>query len=149
MNGFFKRFPNPGLLTLAGLAIALAPQALKADPPQLQCSNATMNGIYVMSGSGSIVGLGPIASVGFVTYDGHGDGVSTTTTSVNGVASQSTTTGSFTVNGDCSGTKTFGSGPAATHFNFVITPDGAQITWIVTNAGVVMTGTAVRVLRGL
>jgi len=48
----------------------------------------------------------------------------------------------FTVNPDCTGSKTIG----ATTYNFVITPDGSKITWIVTSNGVTMTGTGVRSL---
>jgi hypothetical protein len=111
--------------------------------PQVQCpaGNATMNGAYVMSGSGTVVGLGPIATVGIVTYDGQGGGTSTSTTSVNGSIIRGTSPGTFVVNRDCTGTKTFGTN----NFDFVITPDGSKITWIITNPGAAVTGTAVRV----
>jgi hypothetical protein len=48
----------------------------------------------------------------------------------------------FTVNPDCTGSKTIG----GTNFDFVITPDGSKITWIVTNSGFTMAGTGVRSL---
>jgi hypothetical protein len=47
------------------------------------------------------------------------------------------------VNRDCTGSKTIGT----SHFNFVITPDGSTITWIVTDAGVTLSGTGIRFRR--
>ena len=130
------------LLALGALTAGLAPQVLKAEA---FCSNATMKGTYIASGTG-MVGTGspfnPIASVSLVIYNGDGTGVSVYGTTT--VAGQSTTSSnvpaSFTVNPDCTGSKTIG----ATNFNFVITPDGSTITWIVTNPGVTLMGTGVR-----
>jgi hypothetical protein len=47
------------------------------------------------------------------------------------------------VNPDCTGSKVFG---GTTTYAFVVTPDGREITWIVTNAssGSLFTGRAVR-----
>jgi hypothetical protein len=150
MTNYLKSTLNRNLLALAVFTAALTPQALKADDPrvaQLACAfqNLTMNGTYVMSGTGTIVGVGPIALVGKVTYDGRGNGSVTYTVSLNGVITKAiTATGTFTVNSDCTGSKTIGSGPSATHFDFVITPDGGTITWVETDTSVVMMGTAVR-----
>ena len=55
---------------LAVLSLAFAPQAVKSAP-LCPFGNATLFGTYVVSGGGSIVGLGPVTSVGQVTYDGH------------------------------------------------------------------------------
>jgi hypothetical protein len=129
---------------LAWVAISLAPCVLRAQDPR-NCSNGTMQGTYVMSASGSIVGVGPVGLIGLVTYDGQGNGLGTTTISVNGITSVlPPTAGTFTVSQDCTGTKTFGSGASATHFSFVITPDGKIITWLVTNPGWSLVGSAVR-----
>ena len=51
--------------------------------------------------------------------------------------------GVYTVKPDCTGSKTFG---GATDYDFVVTPDGHDIYWIVTNAnsGALFTGRAVR-----
>jgi hypothetical protein len=83
----------------------------------------------------------PIATVGLVIYNGGtGVGVNSTKT-VAGVSSTSSNVpATFTVNPDCTGSKTIG----ATNFHFVITPDGSKITWIVTNPGVTLMGTGVR-----
>jgi hypothetical protein len=50
----------------------------------------------------------------------------------------------FTVNRNCTGSKTVGTGASANHFDFVITPDGHTITFIETDAFAVTPGTAVR-----
>ena len=127
------------LLVLGALTLALAPQSLRADP---KCSNSTMNGTYVASGTGTVIVVGPIASVGLVIYNGDGTGVSVSgTKSVNGVVSTSSNVpATFTVNPDCTGLKTIRS----TNYNFVITPDGSTITWIVTSPGVTLMGTGIR-----
>ena len=100
---------------------------------------------YVASGSG-MVGTGPtfspIATVSLVIYKGDGTGVllSGTTTVAGASSTASNVSAPFTVNPDCTGSKTIGT----TNFNFVITPDGSKITWIVTNTGVTMKGTGIR-----
>jgi hypothetical protein len=101
-----------------------------------------MTGTYVVSGTGTVTGAGPIAVVGEVIYNGDGTGtVVTITQSVNGASSMATgVPATFTVNRDCTGTKTIGNN----RYNFVITPDGSTITWIVTDPGVTLMGTGVR-----
>jgi hypothetical protein len=87
----------------------------------------------------------PFAQLAKVTYDGQGNGMATLTVSNNGtIAENINVVGTFTVNRDCTGTKTFGVGPSAAHFDFVITPDGKTITWIRTDTNFVLIGTAVR-----
>ena len=93
------------------------------------------------SGTGTVAGIGPIAIVGELIYNGDGTGnVVMLTQSVNGATSTATNIPvSFTVNPDCTGSKTVGTG----HYNFVITPDGSLITWIVIDNGVTLMGTGV------
>ena len=135
----FESLSLRNLLVLGALALALAPQALRAPP---KCGNYTMKGTYVASGTGTVIGVGPIASVALLVYNGDGTGVSLSgTKSVNGVVSTSNNVpATFTVNPDCTGSKTIGT----TNYNFVITPDGSTITWIVTSPGVTLTGTGIR-----
>lgn len=135
------------LVAAAALAMATAPQLARADSAR-QCplQNAVLQGTYVVDGSGSIAGVGPLASVGLAVYNGDGTGTLTTTTqNVDGSTSTlSNLLITFTVNRDCTGSKVVGTGPAAIHMNFVINPDGSKLTWIVTDPGVTMTGTGVR-----
>jgi hypothetical protein len=134
-----------GSLAVAAIAALLSP-ALKADtPPHCSMGNAIMQGTYVASGTGTITGVGAIATVGLIVYNGDGSGNAVlSTTTVNGAASTKTNVPiSFTVNPDCTGSKVLGT----THMNFVITPDGTTITWIITDNGVTMMGTGVRLKR--
>jgi hypothetical protein len=135
------------LLAAAALAIVVTPQFLRADPGTRQCpmQNATMQGTYVATGTGTlttVMGNVPITVVSLVVYNGDGSGQAISgTTVVNGASSVSgTAPATFTVNLDCTGQKTIGT----THFNFIITPDGNTIHWIVTDNGVTMSGTGVR-----
>jgi hypothetical protein len=126
-------------------ALAAAP-ALHAQYP-ISCSNLTMNGTYMLSATGSIMtptGVVPFTAVGKVTYFGDGTGSSTfTTSSVGGVISRASAPvpATYTVKPDCTGTKVFG---GTQHYDFVISPNGRVITFIVTDAGVVLSGQAVR-----
>jgi hypothetical protein len=134
----------PGIATLGAiLTLFLTTSAVKAQEPPPHCSQATLSGTYVNSGTGAMGGA-PIAMVGKVTYDGHGNGLATFTRSLGGVITRPVAVaGVYTVNPDCTGSKTFG---GTTDYDFVVTPDGREITWIVTNsgAGALFTGRAVR-----
>jgi hypothetical protein len=139
MTHLLKSLLNRNLLALAAIAAALTPQALKAQCPFL---NATLHGTYMVSGTGTIVGLGPIAAVGKTTYDGKGNLTDTYTGSVNGTIYRGVTlTGTYTVNPDCTGSLSESDG---SHYDFVVTPDGSRKMWIGTDAGVVVSGTEVR-----
>src|ERR1700746_3149301 len=98
----FNSFSKWSLFAITSVMIGFGAQ-LMAEPSQVQCpaGNATLNGVYLMLGSGSITGVGPLATMGIVTYDGQGSGSVTGTTVVNGSPSRSTVSGTFTVNRDC------------------------------------------------
>jgi len=91
-------------------------------------------------GTGTVVGVGPVAAVGTITYDGEGHLVNPFTLSVNGSVSTFTQTGTYSVNRDCTGTVV----QAGAHYNFVVAPDGSTVFWIETDAGTILSGTAVR-----
>jgi hypothetical protein len=145
MNEPHRFFGMRNLLAVAALAAGLAPQVLRADNAQCLLRNAIMSGAYVASGTGTVVGVGPIAVVGELIYNGDGTGNAVLVTqSVNGATSTLTNIPvTFTVNSDCTGSKTVGTA----HYNFVITPDGSLITWIVTDNGVTLMGTGVRLRK--
>ena len=131
------------ILALAAITFAVAPQALKADDADALCprGNATLSGTYMLRGEGTIVGVGPLAVVGWLTYDGKGNVVkSSMTASVNGTISTFTISGPYTVNSDCSGSVE----PSGQHYNFVVSPDGKTVNWIETDPGTVSSGTEVR-----
>ena len=91
----------------AVIALALGMSATaKADDKG--CSNATLRGTYAYTSTGSITTppdlAGPIAEVGTQTFDGKGATTTTFTASGNGNIFQTTFTGTYTVNPDCTGT---------------------------------------------
>ena len=127
------------ILALAAITFAVAPQALKADA-LCPLGNATLSGTYVLSGGGTIVGVGPVTVVGWLTHDGKGSVVkSSMTASVNGTISTFTVSGPYTVNSDCSGSVESGG-----HYSFVVSPDGKTVDWIQTDPGTVSSVTEVR-----
>ena len=133
----------PRLVTLgAMLTIFLTASAVKGAEPV--CSQATMQGTYVATAAGTVPGgtTGALAYVAVVkvTYDGRGGGVSSGTQSVAGTITRTKSTATYTVNSDCTGSKNF----EGTTYDFMITADGREIFFIVTNAGVVLSGRAVR-----
>jgi hypothetical protein len=141
-----KSIRSRGLFAALPLLLALAP-AVKA---QASCSlqNATLSGSYVISGTGSYAGA-PFALVGRITYDGQGKASLTYSASISGVTySGVNATGTYTVNSDCTGSKTLtDSTGATTHYDFVIAPDGSTITWIQTDSFTSVVGTAARLER--
>ena len=131
--------------TLGAILTLLTASAVKAQP---RCSQATLSGTYVTAGSGTLgvntTGAAAYAAMGKVTYDGRGNGDAIFTQSVAGtISSKLRATGTYTVNPDCTGSKNFG-GPSGTNYDFVVTADGREIVWIVTNAGTVLSGRAIR-----
>ena len=129
---------------LAALIFAAAPQALKAKDTDAKCPllNATLQGTYMVTGTGNIVGLGPVSAVGTITYDGKGNSTNTFTVSADGAISRGVTvTGPYTVNPDCTGSLVQSDG---SHYDFVVNPDGSTVFWIETDDGTVISGTEVR-----
>ena len=132
------------ILVLAAITFAVVPQALKAADADALCplGNATLSGTYMLRGGGTIVGVGPVTVVGWLTYDGKGSVVKASmTASVNGAISTFPISGPYTVNSDCSGSVE----PSGQHYNFVVSPDGKTVDWIETDPGTVSSGTEVRI----
>ena len=106
------------------------------------CSVATLNGNYGFTSSGfttpshSVKGTEvPFAVVGGGNFDGAGNFSITYTLAIRGVSSQGlTTSGTYTVNSDCTGTATFTAGAAAgITENMVIVSGGAEVFQIITS----------------
>lgn len=113
----------------AGDSVALCP-----------LGNATLNGTYMSMGGGTVVGLGPVSFVGEIIYDGKGTIVNPFTGSFNGAILRGEATGTYTVNGDCTGSVT----ASGSHYDFVVNPDGSKVSFIETDANTVVSGTIVR-----
>ena len=123
----------------AGIPAAAVPLSSSAQCP---LGNATKHGTYLVSGTGTIVGVGPISAAGEITYDGQGNSIATVTLSVNGtIHSGVTVTGTYTVNSDCTGSHSESDGA---HYDFVVTPDGNTASWIEVDSGTVVSGTEIR-----
>ena len=87
------------LLSFAMVLAFLAPAAFATN-----CSMTTAAGTYGLSDSGTVVGVGPRAAVGQVTFDTSGNVNGTATASLNGQVARATVSGTYTVNSDCTGT---------------------------------------------
>lgn len=90
------------LVVLALAAVTLLPSAYAQ-----QCSLARTAGTYGVSDTGTVAGIGPRAVVGLITFDHAGNASAVVTANLNGSVSQTTLTGTYTVNPDCTGTTSF------------------------------------------
>jgi hypothetical protein len=104
------------------------------------CSAATLNGTYALTFSGfttrgpvpaAISNFTPVAGGGLVTFDGDGNLSASETVSVGGLVNPVNTTGTYTVNSDCTGTFTT---PHA-HLNLVLLRKGREIQAVNTDPG--------------
>jgi hypothetical protein len=141
---------------IATFGIALAILFLLGTVPSAQaqdhsCSNATLDGSFGFSGTGTV--FNPSASlfaqVGRQTFDGNGNTDATATTSINGASFPVTIKGTYTVNADCTGSLTLQVSPVGltVHADFVIASDGAEFRAIVTDPGSVVTVVAKKQFR--
>ena len=124
---------------IAAIAVALgiAPAA-KAD--NKGCSNATLKGTFVHTGSGFETGApfaGPLVGVGTDTFDGNGGVVTHAMLSVNGTIVPVSAQGTYKVNPDCTGTYTI---PGTTLF-IVIGDSGNEVHGICIDPGVILSHT--------
>jgi hypothetical protein len=115
------------------------------------CSDTTLSGTYSFATESLQVshpGAGPFAYAGFVTYDGKGGETEIYTISIDGVISDPVTeTAHYSVTSDCIEHETdTGLGNIGTqHYTGYLSPDGSQMAFIQTDAGIVSAGTLVRV----
>src|SRR5215469_461850 len=126
---------------LVAITTVLAPLTARAAEARCPRLNATLHGTYVVSGSGTIAGVGQVTALGEHTWDGQGNTVATNTISANGNILNVTVTGTYTVNPDCTASLAESDG---THYKFVVAPDGNTASWIEIDPGTVVSGTEVR-----
>ena len=123
---------------VAALVLSLAPMA------KAQCSVGTLAGSFVRTDTGFVITppavSGPLAGVHLMTFDGSGSFTSIGSSSLNGNVSESTGTGTYTVNPDCTGnyTSVSSTGRTGTAF-FVIADNGNEIHILPTNPGASLT----------
>ncbi|MBP8299861.1 MAG: hypothetical protein KA020_05865 [Planctomycetes bacterium] len=106
------------------------------------CNQHSLQGRHGFTYSGSILGVGPIASSGPITFDGHGHLSANYTTLVNGVPFQGSFLGTYDVQNDGSGSVTLVLpllGLQA-HGDFVLIDGGKGTFFTCTDAGFSITG---------
>jgi hypothetical protein len=143
------------LLILGFLMLTLATRV----DAQEQCNEASLHGSYAFRIEGTVqpntVGLtqGPFAAVGRATYDGKGGMSGVIVASIGGVSTplltdhaRFTFEGKYKLNSDCTGSKyaTLNIG-ATLNFDFVVTDNMRQIQMVVTDTGVSVSGSAIKI----
>ena len=120
-------------------------QALQAGASEALCprGDATLRGTYMSKGGGSVVGVGPVAFIGTVYFDGKGGITNPFTVSFAGTISRVVGKATYTVKSDC--TATFTTTDDTQHFDMRVSPDGRKVDYIETDAGTVISGSASRV----
>jgi hypothetical protein len=128
---------------LAALVIAITTSrhAVRAVYASTGCTDATLTGNYALSISGFTTQRAPSGSevpfaiVGVETFDGAGSTSASYTLVVNGKLSDAqTTSGTYTVNSDCTGSISFVAGDAAgVTENLAIIGSGTELFGIVTS----------------
>ena len=133
-------------LALAGAGNAFAAEDSTApDAAAARCSEATLHGTYLFANDGlALSGNDRVqfATAGVDVYDGNGHIRSVYTLSINGKISRFSTTGTYTVKSDCTGTARYLDG---TRFDQFVAPDGSQIVFVGTNPGTVVAASKSRV----
>jgi hypothetical protein len=121
---------------------ALAPMATAQDKG---CTNASLQGTYAYTSTGTITAppdiAGPIAEVGSQYFDGKGNTTATATISASGQIQALTITGTYTVNPDCTGTASLQVSPfdITVDVLFVVDDSGNGFQAMETDAGLVIT----------
>lgn len=94
------------VLFAVGVIVNIAMPVYADNQPS--CSRAGAAGTYGVSDSGTVIGIGPRSAVALLTLDETGNIKGGVTASLNGAVSNTTLSGTYTVDHDCTGTTTFG-----------------------------------------
>lgn len=112
------------------------------------CSNATINGNYGFSMTGSIQPFGNVALSGTIRSNGRGSFSGVEMASIGGQIAQATYSGAYSVNADCTGTAQYQlvapNLVMSRSINFVITKRGAEFFMLSTVPGSILAGKAQR-----
>jgi tetrahydromethanopterin S-methyltransferase subunit D len=138
-----------GLLVSAGAAFVRLghPPAARAETG---CGAGTLQGTYgiQMQGwlpsSSSAAPTVPFAQIGLLTVDGAGNARVAVTSNAGGQIARDTYTFIYQVSSDCTGSMMPAPGVMAGSTDFVLVDGGKQLFLVVTQAGVVMSGLAIR-----
>jgi hypothetical protein len=141
-----------GTVLFSALMALAIPLRVHAQPG---CSNATLNGSFGYTNTGTILagpGAGPFGGVGRQTFDGKGNTEATATVSVNGNISHATIKGTYVMNANCTGSMTLlvtvGTETFTNHVNLVIVHGGGEFRAINADPGIVLTTFGSKQSRG-
>jgi hypothetical protein len=120
-------------LALAGLLSAGVERGQAAE----FCTKGTLRGAYGSLLTGTVINVGPFATVAVVTFDEAGGWAYTESGSFNGnPIPRQTLVGSYSVTAQCSGSATDSAGNT---LDFVIVSGGKEVLMVGTNRGAVVT----------
>lgn len=126
-----KRSAITKMFTIAAVtaaAMGIAPMA--NAQVNKGCSNTTLEGTFAYAVTGAFVAapapLGPYGEAGAQTFDGNGNTAASGMSSTNGSIAPAVSSGTYTVNSDCTGTFTLQIAPGiSAHYFFVISNGGS------------------------
>jgi hypothetical protein len=115
------------IAAITALVLGMAPTA--NAQANKGCSNASLRGTFAYTVTGALVAapapLGPYGEVGSQTFDGNGNTTAAGMSSTNGNIGPADSTGTYTVNADCTGTFILQIAPGiSAHYFFVISDAG-------------------------
>ena len=138
--------------TMIMIGVGLNFASISAFADDEGCSARTLNGLYGIETSGSIVAggpVGPIAEAGIIHFDGEGRVSQTTTVSMNGtiIPNRSSLSGAYRVSQNCTGdlALVLPVAPGVTitsTWHFVIVDSGKEVRLVNTGAGRVLLSNA-------
>ena len=122
------------IATVTALALGIAPSA-KADDKG--CSNLSLKGTFAHTTTGFLVAPAPVgafAQAGTQTFDGRGGTSTVGMLSINGDIEPDSSTGTYTVNPDCTGTFILVAANGITaHYYFALSDNGAEFHAVCTD----------------
>jgi hypothetical protein len=107
------------------------------------CTNLGVKGSFAIQATGQDLGTGQIAAGGRLTLNGTGGISGTLTLSINGaITSSAPTTGTYTINSDCSGTASMTpKGLPVVDLTLLVVNGGKEIVFLQTDSNTVVGGT--------
>lgn len=141
MKGLAAEAISLGLLVGVGV-VSAAPAYADGNDHVAKCSLATLRGQYLVAASGTlfppafgVTEPSTSEAAGYSLYNGDGTGTDYVTFTINGINADVTspTPTIYTLNSDCTGTKTVL--PSGPHFNIYVAFDGSGLTAIATDTG--------------
>jgi hypothetical protein len=115
-------------LTVGFTVLATFFSGISAADSNNKCSNGTLKGSYGLVGNGTVIGVGPAALVGILTYDGRGNVTGISIQKVNGNNVTLTLSGTYSVDATCiaNDVVAVSNGQTATH-TAVIVDNGKEL----------------------